>query len=114
MHTVSVRVILDICDTVNSFALSHFSNAENKLCLVYLIGYLCNDNFESAVFFLNYLSLCTDGYLSTACGIGCPDAAFAHYDAACGEIRSLDMLHYIVKCSIRVIDHAVNSINYLS
>ena len=40
-----------------------------------------------------------------SCGVGGPDAAAAHDDTLCGEIRALDVLHQIAQGGLRIVQH---------
>ena len=113
-HAVSVRLVSQIAYTVKTLIFDLLGDILYELALVHLIGQLCH-YYAGAVVLAELLKirLCADCYLSAPGGIRRADTASPHYDASCGKIRSLNMLHQVAEVRLGVIQNADAGVDHL-
>ena len=105
-HTVAVRLIPQVGDTLQPLVMDLVGYVLNELPLVHLIGKLGDDDAGAVLAVLLKLGAGADDHLAPAGGIGLADAAAAHDDAPGGKVRPGDVLHQVVQSGLRVIQHA--------
>ena len=111
VHTLTVGMILDIWNTLNSLILYEVGNVFNKSCFVDLVRKLRNDNFISAVFSFDNFSLGSYGDFSSTCCIGGTNTASAHDNTACRKVGSGHTLHNLCKLGIGIVNESTNCVN---
>ena len=111
VHTLTVGMILDIWNSLNSLILYEVGNVFNKSCFVDLVRKLRNDNFISAVFSFDNFSLGSYGDFSSTCCIGGTNTASAHDNTACRKVGSGHTLHNLCKLGIGIVNESTNCIN---
>ena len=105
-HTVAVRLVPQVGDALQTLVLHLVGDVLDELALVDLVGKLRHHNAHPVLAEGLKLRPGPDHHLAPSGGVGRPDAAVAHDDAAGGEIRSGDMLHQIRQGSLRIVQHA--------
>ena len=103
-HALAVAFIIDVADAVDTLILYQLGNALDQAGLIHHVGDLPHDDALPAVLHFLYLGLTAQGDLAAAGGIGRPDAAAAHDDAAGGKIRPLNVLHQFIQLGFGVVD----------
>ena len=103
-HALAVAFIIDVADAVDTLILYQLGDALDQAGLIHHVGDLPHDDALPAVLHFLYFGLAAQGNLAAAGGIGRPDAAAAHDDAAGGKIRPLNVLHQFIQLGFGVVD----------
>ena len=109
-HALAVAFIIDVADAVDTLILYQLGNALDQTGLIHHVGDLPHDDALPAVLHFLYLGLAAQGDLAAAGGIGRPDAAAAHDNAAGGEIRPLNVLHQLIQLGFGVVDEVAHRV----
>ena len=112
-HSVAVRLIPKVADSIDPLILDQLGNIFNHPGLVDPIGDLGDRDAVAAVFHLLDVGAGAHRDLTSAGGVGCADAGAAHNDAAGGEIRPLDLFHNLVQGSIGILHHQIHRLDHL-
>ena len=112
-HTVLVRLVVNIADTVNLLLAHEASDILDKLGLVNAIWNLGYDDLVVVRVGLN-LGLGTHHNASTARLIGVAHATHTIYITAGGEVRSLYILHQVLRGKLGIVDISYTCIDYLA
>ena len=110
-HTVTVRLIIRIRDTLYFLIVHKVSDVFNQFCLVYIIRYL---GYYDLIMRLSgfYFSFCTHNYTSTTCQICFTNTAYTIYISACRKVWSFNKFHQLFYRNFRIIDICITSIDY--
>ena len=111
MHTLTVGVVLNVRNTVNSLVFHKVGNVFDKSCLVDLIRQFGNNNLVSAVFSLYNLCFGSHGNFTSAGRISGSYTASAHNNAACRKVRAGHIVHKTGKVNIGIINKRTSGVN---
>ena len=111
-HAFTVRLIINIGNTIDLFIADHLCNTLDKFCLIDIIRYLAYHNLVMCVTSLNF-SLCTHHDTSTSSLISFADTIYTIYISSRRKIRSFYILHQTCRVNIIIIDISHTGINYL-
>ena len=106
--------VVDVGDALHLLLVGQLGDLLDHLPLVHHIGdFRDHDGFTALVVYFNFC-LGTDDHAAAAGFVGFLDAGLAHDDAAGGEIRSLDVLHQLIRGNLRVVDVGADGVAALS
>ena len=106
--SLAVGLVPKVADSLDAFFFDEVGDALNESSLVDHIGNLGDDYSVAVVLPLLNLRSRAEGYFRASGSIGGADSGATHNDAAGGEVRSLDMLHEVLKGGVRVVDKAAD------
>ena len=105
-HTVAVRLVAQAGDALEALVADLVGYVLYELALVDLVGQLGDDDAVALMAVFLDLGPGADDDLSSAGGVGGADAAAAHDDSLCGEIRAFYVFHEVGEPGFRVIQDA--------
>ena len=112
-HTVAVRLVADVGNALKALVAHLLGHVGDELALVDLIGKLGDDDALAVLAEFLKLRPGADGDLAAARGIRGADAAAAHDNALCREIRTLDIVHEVCQLRLRVFQNADTGVDDL-
>ena len=105
-HAVAVGLVAQVGDALEALVVHLVGNILDELFFIDLIGELRDDDAHTVLPVLLKFGAGADHDAAAARGVGRPDAAAAHDDAAGREVRPLDVLHQIGELAVGVFEHA--------
>ena len=104
-HAVAVGFVTQVGDTLQTLLLDLIGDIFYQIFLIDLIRQLRNNNTDSVVSVFFKFGATAHDHSAAAGLVGGTDSASAHNDAACREIRTLDVLHQIGKRRLRIVQN---------
>ena len=114
MHTVSVGVILDIGDTLQTFFFDKIRDIFDQARLVDAVGDLGDDDLESSVLCLDDLGLCADNDLAATGRVSRADARATHDYTAGRKIGARHTFHDVRDLGVGVVDQQTHRVDGLA
>ena len=105
-HTVAVRLVAQAGDALEALVADLVGYVLYELALVDLVGQLGDDDAVALMAVFLDLGPGADDDLSSAGGVGGADAAAAHDDALCREIRAFYVFHKVGEPGLRIVQDA--------
>ena len=113
-HAVAVGLVVQVADALDALVLDKVRDALDEAGLVDHVGNFGDDDLEAAVLLLFNFRAAPQGDLAAAGGVGRPDAAAAHDDAAGGEVGAFDVLHQAGQVQLGVVDEGHRPVDDLA